>query len=430
MTENVRRLELEDLAAPDALGRLEGKVVFVPYGAPGDVILVELVERGKAFDRGRIVELLEPGPQRIEPRCPHYGDCGGCSWQHLDYAAQLHYKGRQLADGARKIAGLELEPPAIDANEPFAYRDRARLQVVWRRGRPRLGYYARGSNHLVEFARCPLLNGVLNDGLESLRRLLDGRLGTAAAWHQLEAVELERALDGWALSLRFARPRPPKLPWDEIAAALPGLVSLRAAGRKSDRRVAGAERFATVEVGLVKSTGTFGQPSDAGARWLRQRLAAAKEIVAVGTVWDLYAGYGLLGSVLLAEAGVLFAVEVAPAAAEDAAANLASTDTEVIIGAGRVEAALEQIPAELARPDLVILDPPRSGLGKGILRSLLAYEPGALFFAACNPSRFWRDAQLLLDAGYQLADLAVFDMAPQTEHLELASLWLRGRPRR
>ena len=424
MTENVRRLVLDDMAAPDALGRLDGKVVFVPGGAPGDVVLVELIQSKKDYDHGRIVELLEPGPERVEPLCPHYDECGGCSWQHLDYEAQLRYKTRQLADGARKVAGLELEPPVIETHETFGYRDRARLQTAWRRERCRLGYYARGSRHLVEFESCPLLADVLNEALASLRGVLDGLLGKAEAWHQLEAAELESADKGWALTLRFARSRPPRLPWEEIAVALPGLVSLRATGRREDYLVAGAERFATAKVGLVKSAGTFGQPVDAGARWLRERLVGAQRKVDARLVWDLYCGYGLLGSVLLDGLDALFAVEAHPDAAEDAAVNLAAVP-DVLIATGRVEDALTQVPADVARPGLVILDPPRSGLSKGLLEALLEFEPPALFFAACNPPRFWRDARFLLDAGYRLDELTAFDMAPQTQHLELAALWRR-----
>ncbi|MBD3371563.1 MAG: hypothetical protein GF403_02475 [Candidatus Coatesbacteria bacterium] len=426
MTERLHRLRLDDIAGPDAVGRLDGKAVFVRGGAPGDLVLVELISQRRSYAKGRIHQVLEGGPERVEPPCPHYGDCGGCDWLHLEPAAQLGYKAKLVGDLARKIARLEIDPLEVTPNEYLGYRDRARLQTAWRRGGLELGFYAAGSHHLVAVEGCPLWAAPLNTALESLRRLLAGRLGRAGGWHQLDAVELETAREGWALCLRFGRPRPPRLPWQELAAQLEGLTSLRAAGTRDSFVAWGAERIRlrTPSLELLKTTGVFGQPSDAGARWLLGRLRSVLESRRPAVLWDLYGGYGLLGRLAPEGTHALWLVESDPAAVEDAALNLRGRAAEVFITEGLVEEALSRgAPAEVDRPGLVILDPPRSGLRPGVLDALVKVRPPVLFYAACNPARFWRDARGLLDAGYRLSDLEAFDMAPQTHHLELSAVF-------
>ncbi len=426
--EKAFRLEITDLGGTDGIGRRDGKAVFVPLTAPGDVILAEAVEEKKHFTRASLVSLLEASPERVEPFCPHYGDCGGCDWMHLERNAQQRYKGKLISDAAGRIARQEIEPPAISPVEPQGYRSKARLQVVYRRGRVNLGYYSRRSRHLVSWKSCPLLSDSLNNALGQLRGLFNSRAGGDPRWHQLQSVELETAAAGWAMTLRFERQRPPNLEWKKLANALEGLVSLRVSGKRDGFVVRGEERFLVDELPFkwMKTPGAFRQPSNSGGNWIREQVAATVKRLEPTITWDLYGGSGLLGREAMERNSQLWLVESDSLGASDAMHNLLAYGDRAIVTNKTTERALTAIPAGQEKPDLVIVDPPRVGLSKLVRESLLTIAPPALLYVGCSPNRFWRDAAELLNAGYSLEGLNTCEMLPQTHHLELTGLFLRG----
>jgi|GEM_PF-1472277 len=421
------RLEITDLGGADGIGRRDGKAVFVPLTAPGDVILAEVVEDKKGYARGSLVSLLEASPERVEAECPYYGDCGGCDWQHLEQDSQRRYKGKLICDAARRIARQEIEPPTVHSLEPWGYRPKARLQVAHRRGQIELGYYSRRSRHLVGWKSCPLLPDSLNNALKQLRGFFGSRTGRDPRWHQLQAVELETARDGWAMTLRFERQRPPNLEWKKLATVLEGLVSLRVLGKRDGFAVWGEERFPVdgLPFKWLKTAGAFRQPSTSGGSWIQKQVAATVEQLQPATVWDLYGGSGLLGREALERGSRLWLVESDSLGIADGQHNLLAYGKKAVIANKTVERALVAPPAGFDKPDLVIVDPPRIGLSKRVRESLLEVAPPALLYVACSANRFWRDGAELLAAGYSLAGLNACEMLPQTHHLELTGLFLR-----
>ena len=188
-------LRIESLAfGGDGVGRVDGKVCFVPYSAPGDLLSVRVVEDRGSFLRAEIVEVREPGPARRTPRCSHFGECGGCSWQHIDYAAQLDAKRAILAETLEKIAGLRAPVrPVVASAQEYGYRTRARLHAVG----ARLGYFERLSNRIVAVSECPILAPQLESRLKQVTLLAgrkDGRLASGPRRPPVSTVELE--LDG------------------------------------------------------------------------------------------------------------------------------------------------------------------------------------------------------------------------------------------
>ncbi len=422
--ELIHRLSIVDVAGRDGVARLEGRVVFIPGTVPGDTALIQITRETRAYSHGRVVELLEGGEGRVEPPCPHFGRCGGCDWLHIAHPLQLRLKGRLTADLARKNARLTIEPPPVEPAEPFGHRAVARLQVALTDGGPELGYYARGSHALVAWDACPLLMEPLNVAVGAVRGIFS--TGTSGDWSRLSEVTVEAAAGGWALTLGFDGGAPPGYDRPALAGGLPGLVALRVKGESSSSAAWGGERFDTgsLDSPLVKTPGVFRQPNDAGARWLHARLTALCSELEPDTVWDLYGGGGLLGSAALAGGARLWLVEADPRGAADAEENLSCLGDGYKVTAGTVERALAEGPdPPFDKSDLVILDPPRTGLPAGVTEALIALRPPRIAYVSCNPARFWRDAALFIRGGYALDGLAAFDMLPQTPGLELIGVF-------
>jgi len=420
--EPVHQLSIVDVAGRDGVARLEGRVVFVPFTVPGDEVLVRIVRRMRDYSHGRVVELLESGAGRVEPPCPHFGRCGGCDWLHIAHPLQLRLKGRLIADLARKNARLSIEPPSVEPAEPFGHRVVARLQVALADGKPELGYYARGSHALVAWDACPLLAEPLNAAMEAVR----GILRTGGDWSRLSEVTVEAAAGGWALTLGYDGGAPPDFDWPVLAGELSGLVALRVKGESSSSTAWGPERFDTgsIDSPLEKTPGVFRQPNDAGARWLRAWVTRLVGELKPAVVWDLYGGGGLLGAAAPAAGARLWLVEADPRGAADAEVNLSRSGDGYNVTAGTVERALAEGPvAPLEKPDLIILDPPRTGLSREVAEALTTLHPPTVAYVSCNPARFWRDAALFIRGGYALEGLAAFDMLPQTPNLELVGIF-------
>lgn len=378
-------LTIDALAAGgDGVGRApSGLVVFVPFTAPGDRVRVELIDVRSRFARGRVATLIEPGPNRTDPLCSHFGTCGGCTWQHVAYAAQLEAKARILADALARIAHLELPGPVeiTPSPGPYGYRGRTRVQV---RG-GRVGYRRRRSHKLCPVRRCPVLVPEL-DG--ELARLADApppgdcEVELAAGAGETRAVPLP-VQDGPRLSLYV-----------------------------------GADR-----VGF--SPGVFMQSNPLLVGPL---AAAVQQAAGEGRLLlELFAGAGLLTLGLARRFARLIAVESDPRSVSDLRANLEESDAvNVEVRCETVEATLSRAPGPGEAPDAVVLDPPRVGLHAGGADALARLGAARIVYVSCEPSTLARDLGVLVDRGYALRRLRGFDLFPQTPHVEALALLERG----
>lgn len=418
------RVRIDSLAfGGDGVGRLEGKVCFVPFTCPGDLAAVRLLEERTAYLRAQIVELLEPGPSRREARCSYFSRCGGCHWQHIDYESQLAAKEEQLAQTMRRIA--HLDPPVrpiIPSDGEFGYRTRARLRVA---SDGRIGYFARGSTELVAVAQCPIL-------VPSL----DRRLGELAA--SPSELRLQPALPGRG----GASDAPSEL---ELLLTKSGGVTERLI-RQVVPRPAGRR------AGIRSSPARFG-PSPAGGeedspfhqvnRFVNERLVEAVGEAVEGAlpagrpldVVDLYCGDGNLSLPLASRARRVTGFDTAEESIREAAEQARSRGlTHAVYSRMGARAALEELITRAAargKQDAealrcIIADPPRIGL-RDVTKLLLAVQPDLLIYVSCNPPTLARDARLLVEGGLELRYLLPFDMFPQTFHLETLALFSSRR---
>ena len=402
-------LKLDDISHTGAaVGRHEGKAVFVPGGIPGEEVRVELVEERSRYTIARLIEVVRPSPERVAPPCEHYGLCGGCDWQHIAYPAQLRYKERMVRDQLQRLGGIAdpVVRPTLGMADPWAYRNNMQF-VVDEDGR--LCLLAAGSEEPVAIGACRLLCPELQDvygelelefpGLE--RVVLRGSAATGERMLVLESagadepeIEVDRPL-----SCVLLRP-------DGSGAVL--------IGRSYYHEELGGRR-------LRVSAGSFFQVNRQQAEAL---LALVRQYAAPEAgegVLDLYGGVGTFGLSLAETAARVAVVEESPSAAADARANAEGLEhVEVVQGA--VEDVLPRLQGSFA---VAITDPPRAGMDRRALEALATLTPARIVYVSCDPGSLARDVRYLAERGYRLVEATPVDMFPQTHHVETVALLKR-----
>jgi tRNA/tmRNA/rRNA uracil-C5-methylase (TrmA/RlmC/RlmD family) len=362
----------------EAVGRLPGgKACFVGYAIPGELVRVEVVDERRRWARARLVEVLEPSPDRVEAPCPYFGPdaCGGCQLQHIAPALQRQLKRQVVIDQLERIGGMA-DPPVreVVTVADFGYRTHARFAVD---PQGRLGFRAAGSHEVVPIDHCLLLD----EATQTLRESAgDGWAGTAE-------VLVRTGADGVSVVPGRA---------DSVIHHIDGLT-------------------------LQVSAGSFFQPGPAGAATLVRLVRSLAEASGRVTL-DLYAGVGLFAAGLAADGAQVTAVEDNPWAAADARENLADRTVEV------VEADVETFVADRATGggtvDLVVLDPPRSGAGTHLTAALTELGAPVIVYVSCDPAALARDARVLADRGWRLDTAVPVDQFAQTAQIETVARFL------
>ena len=364
----------------DAVARApDGRVVFVSGAAPSERVRAKIVQENKTFLRAEVRAVLEPGPARVEPRCPHFGDCGGCTSQHVSAEAQLSSKQAAFVATLSKIARIDPAQVQLEApwsGEPFGYRSRARFAVT----AGRLGYRARGARRAIAINTGP----VLSPALEAAAIAYDPAPG------QTEVELLE------ASGRVLTEDDPPVLVPDGGS---------------------GAGSFGPLYV----SAAVFQQQNPAGNQALLETIAAwIKDRPEFGgAVLELFAGSGNITRVLARRAARVVAVE-GEGAAVSLLSRLKLERTEVRV-ADAASATFED-----ERYDASLVDPPRTGLAPPLIEALAARGGASLLYVSCDPATFARDLGRFSALGYALERARLFDFYPQTPHAEVLGLLRRG----
>lgn len=437
----VIELALESLACEgDAVGHHQGQAVFVPFGAPGDRARVTVTDAHRTYCRAAIAELLAPSPQRVAPACPVFGTCGGCQWQMLSYQAQLDQKRAILRDSLERIGGIA--PPPIDVvpdASGWGYRNKAQFPVAGDPGRLALGYYRRGTHHIVPVDRCPIAAGPINAAWPALAGELQrsGLPGYNEARQRgvLRHVALRASRKTGKLTLVLVTAVQQNLEAlsSAIMAGVPAVDAVwqnvnpgrgnaifgtrwhRWAGEPAAAETIGGREFllspsAFLQVNLPQAERAYRLMADA----LRPRPGDA--------VLDLYCGAGAIALGLAPLVGSVVGIEDSPHAAADARA---SAELNGIGNCEFVAGASERAAAAVARADLAVLDPPRKGADPALWPELRRLAPRAVAYLSCNPATLARDAGQLGGIGYRLQRAWMVDLFPQTHHVE--SLCIFGR---
>jgi len=403
--------------------------VFVEGVLPGESVRIQLERVKKGYAEGRLLEVVTPSPHRTDAPCPVYGQCGGCQLQHASPTAQLELKRSILTETLVRLGGLTAVdvPPFIASPEVYGYRHRARLAVVTPKGKAAsLAYHEEGSHRLVPIAACPLLAPRLNEVIAHLNRALAGSGALATV---LQEVRLALSVTTGELMIQYEAERCTRRQaegWFERVrtglAGLKGQVLIAGRGLQQRRWVDGETALTEQVAGLRLrcSDRSFVQ-----ANWrLNETLVeTVTDWTLTGQdraplrVLELYAGIGNFGLPLARGGALVTLVEANPTALADARYNARVNHVgRCRFRQGPAEAILDaSMPDEY---DLVLMDPPRTGLSKEALAGLLRLRPHRLVYLSCDPPTLARDLRAMREAGYRVTRLQGFDMFPQTMHIE------------
>jgi 23S rRNA (uracil1939-C5)-methyltransferase len=385
----------------DGLARESGKAIFVPGVLPGELVRATTLSDRRGFSTARLEEVLEPSPERVSPPCEYVPRCGGCHYQHANSLFQPRMKLEILRETLARARVAVPEQIEVVSGPPWAYRNRIRLHAV----PGGLAYRERGSHRLLPVSHCPIAAPVLE---KAVAVLANGRLSSIC-----EEVELFTNGEQLLLSLwPGEKQRVTQTDLEDFAGEIAGqLPELAGAGVFLPQRMLhwgdSSLAYSVAGVSYQVSLGSFFQVN----RFLLPQLV---ELVTGGrqgrAAWDLYAGVGLFARALACE--FVTAVEAEGASARDLQTNLSGKHR--VLRSGTLE--FLRSPAAQKRPDLIIVDPPRAGLGKEVCNQLARAAAPQLVYVSCDPATLARDLQLL--HGYSIETLHLVDLFPQTFHLE------------
>jgi 23S rRNA (uracil1939-C5)-methyltransferase len=412
-------------------GADEGRAVFVPFTLPGELVEVQLLERQATFNEASLVQVLTASKDRVEPTCNHFGQCGGCQYQHAAYAAQVQMKVAILRETLIR-AGINAIPAIqTSTGEPWAYRNRTRLRIAELGGGLRVGYNRRSSNEFLAIRECPILAPLLWRAAGALLQSA-AENSTVSRWLR-NAVEVEffAARDEKKLQLTlFMRKETPGLAafcqWmqkliPELAGASTALLASSGSRQAKNRQletwgVEGLIYHAAGEDYWVSRGGFFQINRSLLDELVRIVTAERRGVIA----WDLYAGVGLFSRVLARSFQQVVAVE---AAASDLSASVKGPGRRAIQSTALEF--LQRAAVQRERPQLIVMDPPRAGVGAEVCTLLIRISAPEIVYVSCDPVTLARDLKLLIRAGYGIAELHMVDMFPQTFHLETVAVLRR-----
>lgn len=428
MTEWVETLRLGDFDRHGTTrARVAGRWIEIEHGIPGELVRAEIT--GTKRPRGHILEVLEPATDRVEPPCPYFREwaCGGCQWQHISYDGQVRRK-QEAVRSALVAAGLELPITAMHTLEdPWRYRSTAGIAL----GR-RAGFRRQASLAIVPIRACPISHPIIG----RLMARLNDDLEAGAVPDFRGRVRIEVRLTGSPPDERLlalvqpdpALPAPPA----ELAVLNRRLTGYPEVAGLTVRRPGGAlhhewgERFGSVEVAgrtMVVDAAAFFQTTLRLLPALIDRIRTEAGPLGGRVVADLYGGVGLFGLFLADEAARVIVMESNPAAVQAGTRTSAAWGLDnVQFVTGEVEAGLDH----LADANVVVLDPPRSGLSAPLREGLLAARPATILYVSCLAESLARDLVDLLAGGYRVDHLELFDFYPQTYHVEVLAVLREG----
>jgi 23S rRNA (uracil1939-C5)-methyltransferase len=420
------------------VARRNGYVVFVTGALPGDRVRASVTKSKRNYAEARTVELLEPSPDRLPDRCDHGGEpCPGAPWQGLAYEQQLHHKQEQVGDALTRLGGLEgyeLEPiePAV---EQWRYRNKLEYSFGERDGEVVLGFHARGRwDEVVDAQDCLLAsernNAVRNDvrawardqGLTAFdRRQKTGVLRNLVVREGRRTGRLQTRL----VTSPAQIPQPP--------VDLHTIIEGESTGTDGPTGAIGSEYLEEELSGLRFriSHGAFFQTNTEMAERLYGIATEMAGLSGGERVFDLFCGIGTLGLTMAPHAGEVWGIELVPEAVGDAEQNARLNEisnAHFVAGDARTE--IRPLVERAGKPDLVVVDPPRAGLSKKVVRRLIECEAPRIVYVSCNPTTLAPNAAQLEEAGYRLRRVKPVDMFPQTPHIECVALLERSTPGR
>ena len=425
-------------AEGQGVAHIEGCAVFLPNAIAGERVRVRIEKAQKTWAAGKILEILEKSPHRVNRECPVAKLCGGCDFWHMDYAEETRLKAQRVTDCLNRLAGEQLETlPILAAPSCHGYRNKAQYPVAVNKGRAYAGFFRAGTHRVVENQRCLILppesdavkDAVIHYVNQYRVPVYDETTHTGLLRH----IYVRRgAVSGQILVCLAVNGE--KLPKQEALIArlknIPGFTTLvLSVNTKKGNAVLG-DKFRTLYgPGYIEDTlcglnfrlspRSFYQVNHHQAQRLYETAISLAGITKEDTVLDLYCGVGTITLAMASAAGKVIGVEVVPQAVEDAKDNARRNgieNAEFFCGdAGQAALELEK---NGVRPDVVVVDPPRKGLNADTIEALHRMAPRRIVYVSCDPATLARDVALLKERGYTLQTAMAADLFPRCAHVE------------
>ena len=396
----------------EAMGRLsDGRAVFVPFGLPGETVRIQLTQEKQNFARGEILEILKPSADRIQARCKHFAQCGGCHYQNLPYEKQLLAKADILRDQLQRIGKIEnpIVQPTVASPEQWNYRNHVQFHLT---NDGKIGFINSRGYSTLPIEECHLPEASIENFWRELQ--FESKMN-------LERVSLRSGDDEeLMLILESETEETPEL---EIEAD----ISIIHIYDEHPVVIAGSNHLTIQILGkdFHVSAPSFFQVNTKMAEKMVQHLQAQFPIPdSQFTLLDLYCGVGLFSKFFAPKYAKVIGIESSESANEDFALNLDEFDN-VELYEGAAEEILPALAPQLTEPMHMIVDPPRAGIDKFALDAILQINPQVIAYVSCDPSTLARDAGRLIKGGYTLQNVTPFDLFPQTYHIESISIFTR-----
>lgn len=389
-----------------AIGRDEnGRLHFVPYAIPGETVHIRVMADKNQYTHAELLNIIKASPDRIEARCPHFGPCGGCHFQHMRYERQLQVKQEVVHDQLQRLGGFKSisVPPVIPHPSHWHYLSDIEFSPV---GDGRLGFWSPSQKQIIPVRECHIIHERLEElfqdidlDLSDLRKITLRQGSDKAVMAALEVNDVEppQLETDFPVSIAIVMP-------DKTSASLIGDLYLIKSVKNRDFRV---------------SPGCFFQPSSADA--LIDTMLDYAQLSGKETIIDAYSGVGMLTAFLAEEARAVTGIEVNEDAVADMAVNLHYSDN-ISLYEGWVEDILPELNIQ---PDLIVLNPPAQGLSRNASRAILAKTAGRIIYVSSDIATLARDGKQFAKAGYKLATIQPIDLHPHTFHIDTVSLWMR-----
>ena len=457
-------VEIIDVAAEgNSLARVNDMVVFVPFGAPGDIADVKLDKKKKSYAEGHIVNMVKPSEIRQEPKCEHFGTCGGCRWQHLPYEFQLKCKQQQVSDALTRIAKIEIPEitPILGSKNIWEYRNKMEYTFsnkCWltyeqmKSGeefpdRDAAGFHISGAfDKVLDIKKCHLQDDLGNQlrifikqfgkdngysfyDLRAQQGLLRTLMIRIASTGEIMAVIVFGENDESKIKslLEAVKDKFPQI------TSLLYVVNLKVNDTISDQNIitySGKEFIEEEMEGLRFRVGpkSFYQTNSLQAYELYKVARNFAELTGNELVYDLYTGTGTIANFVARQASKVIGIEYVPEAIEDAKinSNINNINNTLFYAGDMKDVLTDDFISEHGRPDVMIVDPPRAGMHDDVVKVILNASPGRIVYVSCNPATQARDLALL-DAKYKVEAIQPVDMFPHTHHVEnVVKLTLRN----
>ena len=433
-------------AEGQGVAHIDGCAVFLPNAIAGERVRVRIEKANKTWAAGKIVEILEKSPHRVNRECPVAKLCGGCDFWHMDYAEETRLKAQRVTDCLNRLAGEQLEPlPILAAPSCHGYRNKAQYPVALEKGRAYAGFFRAGTHQVVENRRCLILpeetDAVKDAVMDYVNQFRVSVYDEASHKGLLRHIYVRRgAVSGQILVCLAVNGE--KLPKPEALITrlqkIPGFTTLvLSVNTKKGNAVLGEKFITLYGPGYIEDTlcglnfrlspRSFYQVNHHQAQRLYETAISLAGITKEDTVLDLYCGVGTITLAMASAAGKVIGVEVVPQAVEDAKDNARRNgieNAEFFCGdAGQAALELEK---NGVRPDVVVVDPPRKGLNGDTIEALHRMAPRRVVYVSCDPATLARDVALLKERGYVLQNAMAADLFPSCAHVETVVLLSKG----